>query len=90
MFIILSIVALYWTRKGINMIRVSLNDLRGLEYDVNMSDAGVKLVYIGIALAIVLIFLLGFLGFNIEVILTTLGGLVNALVVQADRQYAER
>ena len=90
MFIILSIVAIYWTRKGINMIRASLNDLRGLRYDVNMSGAGVELVYIRIALAIVLFLLLGFLEFNVGVILITWGGLMNALVVQADRQCAGR
>mgnify|MGYP001773087647 CR=1 FL=1 len=90
MFITLSIVAIIWTRKGINMIRNSLNDLRGLGYDVDMSGRSVKLVYIGIALAIVLFFLLGFMGFNIGEILITLEGLVNSLVVQADRRCGGR
>lgn len=79
MFIVISIVSIYWTHKGANMMRAGLNDLRGLGYDVNISGAGVKMVYVGIALAIVLFFLFGYLGFNIGVILITLGGMVTLL-----------
>ena len=64
------------------MIGTSLNDLRGLGYDVNMSGVGIKLVYVGIALAIVLFLLFGYMGFNIGVILITLGGMVTLLSIR--------